>query len=313
MLLQVPLVHNAGLNLMNLTFNACGTIITVETLDPLEILGLIDKEHATFLCLLPPSTYIRLLDVFNLKDFDTTSVRTLLSAVAALSKPLLYRLFDAFPNATLRYGYSSSETLSGIALWINREMVEKDLKCIKSVGREHPFTQVRLVDDEGRDVPTGETGEAIFKSPSCMLEYFDQPDITAETIKDGWVHTGDLLKKDEDGFFYFMDRKKDMIKTGGENVFAQEVEKVILTHASVENCAVFGVPDPVWGEAVTAVVKLRSGFTATQEEIVEHCKESLSSYKKPRRVEFVDNIPISDAGKVQKFKLREQYSQASDD
>ncbi len=138
--------------------------------------------------------------------------------------------------------------------------------------------------------------------------YFEQPELTAEVLKDGWVCTGDLLKKDKEGYYYFVDRKKDMVKTGGENVFAQEVEKVILSHPSVEVCAVIGLPDLKLGEAVTAVVKLRPGYNATDEEIVNHCKNYLAGYKKPQKIFFVDNFPISDAGKIQKFKLKEFYA-----
>jgi acyl-CoA synthetase (AMP-forming)/AMP-acid ligase II len=167
--------------------------------------------------------------------------------------------------------------------------------------------EVRLVNDNGQEVPPGESGEALVRSPAVMKEYFEQPELTAQAIKDGWFHTGDLLKKDEDGYFYFVGRNKDMIKSGGENVFAEEVEKTILSYPTVANCAVIGIPDPAFGEAVIAVVQLRQGLTATEEEIVEHCRKSLSSYKKPRRVAFVDTLPVSPAGKIQKFKLKEEY------
>jgi acyl-CoA synthetase (AMP-forming)/AMP-acid ligase II len=197
--------------------------------------------------------------------------------------------------------------MGGALGWFTRSMVESDSEKIKSVGTAFLFSDIKLVDDQGKEVPVGEMGEAWVRSPSNMKEYFDQPELTAQTLKDGWVATGDLLRKDEDGFYYFMDRKKDMIKTGGENVFAQEVEGVILSHEAVQHCVVIGLPDLQWGELVTAVIKLREGFTANQEEIQEHCKAHISSYKKPRRVIFVDEFPVSDTGKVQKFKLREKY------
>jgi acyl-CoA synthetase (AMP-forming)/AMP-acid ligase II len=309
-LMQIPIFHTAGLTLMGMHVFVGGKCVMVETMDPQELLRLIDQERPTYLSLLPPSTYIRLLDVPNLKDFDTTSVTKLASAVAAFPKALMLRVFDTFPNASLLYGYGQTETSStGCLGWFTRDMVEQDLDRIRSVGREHPFAEIRLVDDEGRDVPLGEEGEAIIKSPTNMIEYFEQTELTAETIRDGWLYSGDMLKKDADGFFYFVGRKKDMIKSGGENVFAQEVESVILSHEAVENCAVIGIPDPQWGEIVMAVTKLRKGYSATEKEIQEHCKAYISSYKKPRKVVFVDEYPVSDAGKVQKFKLREKYSQ----
>ncbi len=308
-LTQIPLFHGAGMTQMLMVLAVGGKMVLVESMDALEILRLIDQERATYMCLLPPSTYIRLLDVPNFKEFDTNSVTRLITAVAAFPKPLMLRLLDGFPNADLLFGFGLTETCNCGALGIfTRAMIEADSEKIKSVGPEHPFVDMLLVDDEGKEVPVGQMGEAIVRSPANMKGYFDQPELTAQTLKEGWVYTGDYLKKDEDGYFYFMDRKKDMIKTGGENVFAQEVEKVIMSHNSVEFCAVIAIPDEKFGEAVMAVIKLRKGFSATEEEIIEHCKQLLSSYKKPRRIAFVDNIPMNDAGKVQKFKLREFYS-----
>jgi long-chain acyl-CoA synthetase len=306
---QVPMFHASGLNLLNMSVATGGKFVVVETFNPLEILQLIEQEKATFLMLLPPATYIRLMDVPNLKDFNTTSVQKLLTSSGALTRSILLRLFDTFPNAVLLYGWALTETgPGGTLMQMNRSMVEKESEKIRSVGMEQPFVEVRLVDDHDREVSLGETGEAIVRTPLGMEGYYEQPELTARTIKEGWIHTGDLLRKDQDGYFYFVDRKKDMIKSGGENVFAQEVEGVILSHPAVENCAVIGVPDPKFQEAVMAVVKLRQGFTASEEEIIEHCRHYLSSYKKPRRVAFVDGFPIGGGGKIQKFVLREQFS-----
>ncbi len=306
---QTPMFHVNGLMTMRSTIACGGKLVIVDSLDPQEILRLIHEERVTFMILLPPATYIRLIDVPNFNEYDTTSVIALGTAVAAFPKQLMLRILDSFPNANLSFGFGQTETGNGgTSIIITRSMIEEDQHVIRSVGIERPFCEVRLVDEKGREVPLGETGEAIIRGPSIMKGYYNQPEMTAQTIENGFVHTGDLLREEKDGHFYFMGRKKDMIKTGGENVFAQEVEGVILTHPSVENCSVIGVPDPKFGEAVMAVVKLRKGYSATEEEIVEHCKKTLSSYKKPRRVAFVDTYPMNDAGKVQKFKLIEQYS-----
>jgi acyl-CoA synthetase (AMP-forming)/AMP-acid ligase II len=307
---QLPLFHIAGLNLMIQNIEIGGNLILVETFDPVELLKLIDGEKPTLLFLLPPATYIRLLDVPDIKNYDTSSVLKVGGAAGALPEPLMLRLFDAFPNGDIFFGYGLSEGgAAGVFHYITRDLVQNKAPQIKGIGREAPYLQVRLVDDEGREVPVGEVGEATIKSPAIMTGYFEQPELTAQTIKDGWLHTGDLFRMDKNRFFYFVDRKKDMIKSGGENVFAQEVEAIILSHGSVELCAVFGVPDPKFGEAVMAAVKLRQGCEATEEEIIEHCKKSLASYKKPRRVVFVDEFPIGGGSKIQKYKLREQYSQ----
>ena len=146
------------------------------------------------------------------------------------------------------------------------------------------------------------------RSPMNMECYFDQPELTAEAIKDGWVYSGDYVRKDPDGLIYYMDRKKDMIKTGGENVSTQDVERIILSHPAVENCAVIGLPDLKLDEAVTAIVKLRPGASVTEEELIELCKRDLASFKKPRKVFFVEEFPLDAVGKIQKFRLRQHYS-----
>jgi acyl-CoA synthetase (AMP-forming)/AMP-acid ligase II len=309
-LMQVPMFHQAGINLMMMILAAGGKLVVVQSFDPLEILQQIEQERVTGILLVPPTTYTRLLDFPRLKDFDTTSVIRVHCTAGFLSKPLMLRIFDAFPSANIYNGYGLSESPVGAALWITRSMVEKDVEVLKSTGRAHPFVEIRLVDDQDREVPVGEVGEVAIRGSHIIKEYFDQPELTAQTIREGWLHTGDLMRKDKDGYYYFVDRKKDMIKSGGENVFAVEVEGVILTHPSVETCVVIGVPDAKFGEAVMAVIKLRKGFAATEEEIIDHCKQHLASYKKPRRIVFVESFPMNDAGKVQKFKLREQYSQS---
>ncbi len=305
---QLPMFHTAGLWLMNVTLACGGKFVIIEALDPREILKLIEKEKATYLQLMPPAIYNRLLDLPDLNSFNTDSVTRVGSAGGVFSRPLMLRLFDAFPRANLFYAYACTEIGNGTWQYITRSMVEENLPRVDSCGQVTPFAQCRLVDDEGNKVPVGSVGEAIFRSPSIMKEYFEQPELTAATIRDGWVYTGDLLKKDQQGYYYFVDRKKDMIKSGGENVFAQEVEGVILTHPAVELCAVIGTPDPVFQEAVTAVVQLRPGTRVSEEEIVDHCKTYLAGYKKPRRVFFVDSLPMGGGSKVQKFILRRQFS-----
>ncbi len=307
-IIQVPMFHNAGLYFIDTFTMLGGTLVVFNKFDGPGIMQLIEQERVTELCLLPPATYVRLLDVPNFKDFDTSSVKYLDTAAGAFSKSLVLKMLDSFPNAAISYAYGLTECWGGPVNIITREMVAQNSPKAAGVGTPLPFQEIRVVDDNGKDVPVGETGEAIIRGPNNMQGYFEQPELTAETIKNGWVHTGDLIKKDEDGFIYFVDRKKDMIKSGGENVFAVEVEQVIMGHPSVEICSVIGVPDPKFGEAVMAVIKLRPGMTATEEEITDHCKQNLSSYKKPRRFAFVDTFPVSDAGKIQKFKLREHYS-----
>jgi acyl-CoA synthetase (AMP-forming)/AMP-acid ligase II len=310
MLNHVPMFHSAGLNLLNMCIAVGGKLVIVETFDPEQIMGIIQKEGATYLCLLPPVTYLRLMDLPEFKNFDTRSITKLLTAAGNLPAKVALKIFDAFPNATLLYGYGLTESgPTGTLHRISREMVESDPGKLKSVGPEMPFVELRVVDDNGNEVAPGEIGEAIFRSPMNMECFFEQPELTAETIIDGWVHSGDYVRKDPaDGLVYYMDRKKDMIKSGGENVYAKDVELIILEHPAVENCAVIGLPDPKLDEAVTAVVKFHAGASATEEEIIEICKKNLASFKKPRRVIVVDEFPLDAIGKIRKFKLRERYS-----
>ena len=166
--------------------------------------------------------------------------------------------------------------------------------------------EMRLLDDEGRDVKPGEVGQIAIRSINNMAEYWNLPEQTAETVFDGWVWTGDMARQDEDGFYYLVDRKKDVIITGAFNVYPKEVEDVLYLHPAVSQCAAVGVPDEEWGEIIKAFVVLRSDQTATAQELIELCKANLASYKKPRQVIFVETLPLSPVGKVMRRALRDR-------
>jgi acyl-CoA synthetase (AMP-forming)/AMP-acid ligase II len=178
---------------------------------------------------------------------------------------------------------------------------------LPSVGRDSINVEVRVVDAQGRDVKIGEVGEIIAKGDNIAMGYWKLPEETAETFRDGWLYTGDIAKVDSDGYVYIVDRKKDMIISGGENVSSKEVEEVIFRHPAVQEVAVIGVPDEEWGESIKALVALKPGLTATEQEIIDYCMDSLSSFKKPRTVEFMDELPKNPAGKVLKSELRQRY------
>lgn len=304
---QCPLHHQAGITWF-LTVIATGAqIVICDAFDPVEILKQIEKYKVTYLLLLPPSTYLRLIDIPTFKEFDLSTVKLVQMSAGGTSPEIILRVYEAFPNCEINYGWGQTETGAGTSSVITLEMARQRSEKIKSVGRPMPLFEMRIVDENGKDVKVGEVGECIAKGPCVMSGYYNQPELTAMNLKDGWVYTGDMFKQDEDGYFYIMDRKKDMIKPGGENVFAQEVESVIRSHPAIHDCAVIGVPDRKFGEAVMAVIKLRAGYTATVEEIQEHCKAQLSSYKKPKYIEIVDSFPVDSAGKIQKYMLRKQY------
>jgi long-chain acyl-CoA synthetase len=180
---------------------------------------------------------------------------------------------------------------------------------LKSCGREGFVTSVRVVDENGNDVPCdGKTaGEIVVKSPANMIGYFRRPDLTEKTIRDGWMWTGDIATIDADRYVFIIDRSKDMIISGGENIYSVQVEEAISRHEAVLECAVIGIPDEEWGESVKAFVVLKPGMTATEEEIITTAKANLASYQKPRSVEFIDALPKAVTGKILKRELRDQY------
>jgi acyl-CoA synthetase (AMP-forming)/AMP-acid ligase II len=177
----------------------------------------------------------------------------------------------------------------------------------RAAGRAAPHVEVRIVDPNGNEVPRGEVGEITARGDNMMLGYWNRPDDTAAAIRDGWMHTGDGGRMDENGYVFVVDRIKDMIVTGGENVYSAEVENALARHPAVAACAVIGVPDSDWGERVHAVVVLQSGQQATAAEVRRHCKTLIAGYKAPRSVDFVDALPVSGAGKILKRELRKQY------
>jgi acyl-CoA synthetase (AMP-forming)/AMP-acid ligase II len=178
---------------------------------------------------------------------------------------------------------------------------------LAACGRKTPFVNIQIMDDQGRLLPAGKVGEIVVRSQGVMLGYYKSPVLTAEVSEYGWHHTGDVGYRDDDGFFYIVDRKKDMIISGGFNVYSAEVERVVLAHPSVKDCAVIGVPDAKWGEAVKAVVELKEGAKANAEEIIAHCKAQIGSMKSPKSVDFLEVLPRSGVGKVLKREIRKTY------
>jgi acyl-CoA synthetase (AMP-forming)/AMP-acid ligase II len=177
----------------------------------------------------------------------------------------------------------------------------------RSAGRAAPHVEARIVDRDDNEVPRGEVGEVVARGDNVMLGYWNRPEDTAAAVRDGWMHTGDGGRMDDNGYVFIVDRLKDMIISGGENVYSAEVENAVASHPAVASCAVIGVPDPDWGERVHAVVVLQNGHHVTEAQIRQHCKSLIAGYKSPRSVEFVDAMPMSGAGKILKRELRRQY------
>ncbi|MBW1683184.1 MAG: long-chain-fatty-acid--CoA ligase [Deltaproteobacteria bacterium] len=300
-LLVFPLYHAAAfLIVISNLFVGC-TTVSMRAFDPKRVMELVAEEKISRMTF-PPTVWNFILQLPDLESYDTSSVRSLSSGAEAMPLETKKRLLKLFPNAKLGETYGMTESAATITTLDPDQVLRK----MASVGKAFVTTQVRLVDDEDRDIPPGRVGEVISRGPNVMVGYYKDPEATAETLRGGWLHTGDLGRVDEEGFLYIVDRKKDMIITGGENIFPREIEEVLYAHPKILEAAVIGLPDPQWGERVHAVVVLKEGQQMTEEEVIDYCKANLASFKKPKSVEFVDLLPRSAAGKVLKRVLRDE-------
>ena len=263
-------------------------------------IGAIKKYNATMLGG-APQLYIPIVNLPNFAEYDLSGIKLATSGAAPLALPVLDQMLESFSGVVCEaYGMTEC-TMGATANPPDRENIRQG-----SVGIPVFDTECKVVDlQTGADLPPGEEGEICIKGPQVMQGYWNRPDATAEVLKDGWLHTGDIGKQDEDGYFYITDRKKDMIIYKGYNVYPRDLEEVIFTHPAVEQCAVIGKPDMDVGEAPVAFVQLKDGAEASVEDVMEHTNSQVAAYKKIREVRFVESIPVSAAGKVLKRELRD--------
>jgi len=294
-----PLFHIAALTGVLPTFFTGAKNVLTRIYRPLETLKLIEREKITGMTLIP-TMWGDFLQLKELDKYDTTSLRGCNSGGAIIPVEIKKKIIARW-GAFLEH-FGQTEMSPSITMLL----AEDALRKTTSVGRTMPNVEIRVVDEQDRDVPVGETGEAIYRGPTSMLGYYRAPEATAEAFKGGWFHSGDLIRMDEEGFVYVVGRKKDMIISGGENIYPAEIEDVLYEDPRILEAAVIGLPDPKWGENVVAVVKLKPGMTMTEEEVVEVCAKKLARFKKPKRVFFAD-LPRSGAGKILKYQMREHY------
>jgi acyl-CoA synthetase (AMP-forming)/AMP-acid ligase II len=288
----------------------CNVIVPNRTFDPVSVLQVIQDERATDIQIVPTQLNA-MLSRQDLKDYDLTSLNRIYYAASPMPVELLRKGLEIF-GPIFSQGYGQTESGPQIASLPRRahQVLDKPLeeqKVLRSCGQPSLGVHVRIVDENNTDVEPGVVGEIIAQSNSIMVEYWHRPEETRETIVDGWLHTGDLGYYDENGFIYIVDRKKDMIVTGGENVYSREVEDVLYKHPAIAEAAVIGIPDPVWVERVHAVVALRADATASENEIIAFCKEHVASYKSPKSVEFLESLPKNPQGKIVKKEIRAKY------
>ncbi|MGF6696903.1 acyl-CoA synthetase (AMP-forming)/AMP-acid ligase II [Paraburkholderia sp. MM5496-R1] len=309
-LAAAPMTHTAGMLSLPCTARG-GTVVVLPKPDPALLLAAIAKHRVTEF-FLPPTVIYRLLDIPGIESQDFSSLKCFLYGAAPMSVEKLKRAIAVF-GPVMAGGYGQTEAPASISYLTPAEhFVDGKLapdSRLSSVGRPNPLIRVEIMNDRGEIVPQGETGEICVRGDLVMKGYYKAPEKTAETIVNGWLHTGDVGHLDPEGYLHITDRKKDMIISGGFNVYPSEVEQVIWAHPAVQDCAVIGVPDEKWGEAVKAVVELNAGHSVSAEELVALCKEKLGSVKSPKSVDFIAALPRSTAGKVLKKDLREQYWQ----
>jgi long-chain acyl-CoA synthetase len=304
-----PMFHIAG-NTWYRTFMLCGLCNVIQkTFDPAATLKTIQEEKISYMQIVPTQV-VAILNVPGVEKYNVSSMKVWWYGGSPMPLEILKRALKF--GLRIGEGYGQSESGPAITHLPKEDhdilgKPEEELKYLISAGRPDIGVHVRIVDDNDKDVELGQVGEIIVKSKHVMREYWKKPEDTKKTIVNGWLHTGDLGYYDEKGNVYIADRKKDMIITGGENVYPREVEEVLYKHPAVLEAAVIGIPDPYWVEKVHAIISLKKGVTATAEEIMAFSKKHLAGYKTPKSVEFVEALPKNAAGKIVKKELREKY------
>ena len=286
-----------------------GSLVLVDQFDPGEVVRMLDEERIGFAVLVPAMLQACLTSVPDVTERRYEQLRLIYYGSSPIAEPTLRQAIAVFRCGFMQsYGMTeAAQSLTFLTPADHERALAGNPHLLLSAGRPADDTEVRIVDPTGTPVPDGTIGEVVARGPQVMRGYWNLPEATAEALRDGWLHTGDAGVMDGEGYLFIQDRVKDMIVSGGENVYPREVEEVLFQHPAVREAAVIGVPDPRWGETVKAVVALREGVDATGEDIVTFCRSRLGGFKLPRSVDFVEALPRNAAGKVLKRELRERY------
>lgn len=308
-LVVAPLSHAAGIYAMALLARG-GTQVIAQKADPLGIMEAIQRHRITTV-FLPPTIIYMMLAHPRVREFDFSSLRSLIYGSAPMSVQKLREAVDIF-GPVLFQGFGQSEALMVCTILSFQDHIDAladpaKERRLQSAGRESPTVRVEIMGEAGEILDAEQRGEIVVRGDIVMDGYFENPEATAEASQHGWHHTGDIGFKDADGFVYIVDRKKDMIITGGFNVFPGEVEQVLLGHPDVKDCAVVGVPDAKWGEAVLAAIELKPGAHLGESEMIAYCKDRLGSIKAPKTIIGVECLPRSANGKVLRREVRAPY------
>jgi long-chain acyl-CoA synthetase len=299
---QLPLFHCAGHVVLLSFLIAGGKVALMRGFDPAVTAARIARDELTMMVGLP-AMYMALLDHPDRKSHDLSHLRLCIYAMAPMSRPLLERcVAELCPNFTLTSGQTEMYP-STTAARPERQL----LRFGNYWGEATLINEAAIMDDDGNILPRGEIGELVHRGPNVMLGYYKDPDATAAVRKFGWHHTGDLAVVDEHGEILFIDRKKDMIKSGGENISSVKIEETLLAHPAVLNVAVVGLPHPRWAEAVCAFIKLRPGATADEADLTDHCRGTLGGFQIPKLIKILDEMPMTATGKLRKVELRQTF------
>ena len=308
-LIVAPLSHAAAALTSFVVIQAGGALVIQEDFDPAVVVGTLAEEKIGFVLLVPAMIQACLVAVPDIAERSYDDLRFILYGASPIAEQTLRDAVDAF-GCDFVQGYGMTETTAAITYLLpadHERALAGEPELLLSAGRPLLGTQVRIVDEDDRPVPNGTIGEIVARGPQLMRGYWNLPDATADALRGGWMHTGDAGILDDEGYLFIRDRIKDMIVSGGENVYPREVEEVLYQHPAVAEAAVIGVPDERWGEAVKAIVVVKREHTVSGEEILGFSRDRLAGYKQPRSVDFIDELPRNAAGKVLKKNLRETY------
>jgi len=285
-----------------------GCTVLHRAFDPVAMLETIQKERITHTFMVAAMVQA-ILSVPNVESYNLSSMQQIFSAAAPIPVPVLRRALALLgPVFAIQYGCTEVGSISALPRWqVNPDGDAQDLRRLGSVGRVSAEIDLQLRDEQGNPCPVGTPGEVVVRSPAMLDSYWNDANATIEAIRDGWYHTGDIGMYDEQGYLYLVDRKKDMIISGGENIYSREVEEALASHPAVIDVAVIGVPDPKWVETVKGIVCLRDNQRVNETELIAHCKTRIASYKCPKSIEFVTELPRLATGKIDKPALRARF------
>lgn len=312
-LISAPLPHATGFNLLPALMKG-GRIVVTSGFDPEKFFKLVQEEKVTWTFMVPTMIYT-LLDHPKRREYDLSSLKTILFGAAPIF-PRRYEEAIKEMGPIFMQGWAQMEIATQGTIFPKKKVADaiknQQKEKLKSCGLPVIITQLRIVDENNKDMGTGAVGELIVKGPHMMKGYWRKEEETKRTIVDGWIRTGDLGYMDDDGFIYLVDRKKDMIITGGMNVFSVEVESVLSQHPAVAETIVVGIPDEKWGEMVLGIVVKAPGKEISESELLAYCRDKLAAYQRPKRIEFYDSLPRTVYGKLDKKAVKKKYWEGRD-